>query len=159
RRLLRRMALHRQTDVHEYLRLLREEPAEVSLLYQDLLIHVTRFFRDPDSFSVLNSHVYPEIARERPDDAPIRIWVPGCATGEEAYSVGISLMEFLGDHSNGRRVQIFATDVSESAIDHARVGHYPVSISADVSPERLKRFFVKADGGYRVNKSLRDACV
>ena len=159
RRLLRRMALRRLTDVREYLRLLREEPAEVSLLYQDLLIHVTQFFRDPDSYSVLARHVFPEITRERVDDSPIRIWVPGCATGEEAYSVGIALMEFLGDQAGSRRVQIFATDVSESAIDHARAGNYPMSISADVSPERLKRFFVKADGAYRVNKSLRDACV
>src|SRR5262245_46383409 len=159
RRLLRRMALHRLTDSAAYIRHLRENPKEVQSLYQDLLIHVTRFFREPDSFNVLTSEVFPEIIEARSEEEPIRIWVPGCATGEEAYSVAIALMEALGDQASNRRLQIFATDVSESAIEHARAGVYPLSISADVSAERLKRFFTKADGAYKVSKALRDACV
>jgi len=159
RRLLRRMALHRLTGVDAYIRHLRENGKEATLLYQDLLIHVTRFFREPESFQVLSTQVFPEIVSARSEDEPIRIWVPGCATGEEAYSVAIALMEVLGDHASSRRVQIFATDVSESAIEHARSGVYPPSIAADVSPERLKRFFTRADGSFRLNKTLRDACV
>jgi two-component system CheB/CheR fusion protein len=159
RRLLRRMALHRLTGVDAYIRYLRENGKEATALYQDLLIHVTRFFREPESFDVLNGQVFPEIAAERSEDEPIRIWVPGCATGEEAYSVAISLMEVLGEHAASRRIQIFATDVSENAIEQARSGIYPTSISADVSNERLKRFFTKADGGYKINKALRDMCV
>jgi two-component system, chemotaxis family, CheB/CheR fusion protein len=159
RRLLRRMALHRLTDIDAYILHLREDAKELAALYQDLLIHVTRFFRDPDSFAVLASEVFPEIVDGRSEEESIRIWVPGCATGEETYSVAIALMEVLGDRASGRRLQIFATDVSESAIEHARTGAYAASISADVSPERLRRFFSKADGGYIVNKALRDVCV
>ncbi len=159
RRLLRRMALQRVTGVDAYIRHVRENGKEATLLYQDLLIHVTRFFREPESFDVLRSQVFPEIVSARSEDEPIRIWIPGCATGEEAYSVAIALMEILDDHANSRRVQIFATDVSESAIEHARSGVYPLSIAADVSSERLKRFFTKADGAFRLNKTLRDACV
>src|SRR5262245_44292576 len=158
RRLLRRMALHRLTEVGAYLRYLREHPPEATALCQDLLIHVTRFFRDPDSFKVLESHALQEIAVERGED-PIRIWVPGCATGEEAYSVAIVLMELLGERAADRKVQIFATDVSDSAIEQARGGAYPSSIAADVAPERLSRFFTKSDGGYRVSKILRDMCI
>ncbi|HSL24174.1 MAG TPA: chemotaxis protein CheB [Vicinamibacterales bacterium] len=158
RRLLRRMALHRLTDVSAYLRYMREQPGEITSLCQDLLIHVTRFFRDPEAFKALEAHVLPEIALAR-TEVPIRIWVPGCATGEEAYSVAIVLMEMLGDRAAGRRIQIFATDVSEAAIERARAGTYTPEISADVSPERLKRFFTKSDGGYRVSKILRDVCV
>jgi two-component system, chemotaxis family, CheB/CheR fusion protein len=158
RRLLRRMALHRMTDVAAYLRYLREQPAEATALSQDLLIQVTRFFREPDSFRALAEHVFPAIA-DQPKDDPIRIWVPGCATGEEPYSIAIVLAEFLADPAPHRRVQIFATDVSEAAVDVARSGIYPPGIAADVSAERLERFFQKADGGYRIAKPLRDMCV
>jgi two-component system CheB/CheR fusion protein len=158
RRLLRRMALHRLTDVEAYLRYLKEHASETAALCQDLLIHVTRFFRDPDSFKSLEAHAFPEITLERSEEA-IRVWVPGCSTGEEAYSVAIVLMEVLGDRAAERKIQIFATDVSDGSIEQARAGTYPASISADVSPERLKRFFTKADGGYRVSKMLRDMCV
>ena len=156
RRLLRRMALHRLTEVDAYLRYMREHPPEAGALCQDLLIHVTRFFRDPDSFKALQAHAFPEITT---GDDPLRIWVPGCATGEEAYSIAIVLMESLGERVADRKVQIFATDVSDVAIEQARTGTYPSSSAADVSPERLKRFFTKADGGYRVSKILRDMCV
>jgi two-component system CheB/CheR fusion protein len=156
RRLLRRMALHRLTDVDAYLRYMKEHPPEAGALCQDLLIHVTRFFRDPDSFKALQAYAFPELTT---GDDPLRIWVPGCATGEEAYSIAMVLIESLGDRATDRKVQIFATDVSDVAIDQARSGTYPSSISADVSPERLRRFFTKADGGYRVSKILRDMCV
>jgi two-component system CheB/CheR fusion protein len=158
RRLLRRMALLRLTDLDTYLRYLTDTPSEAKALSQDLLIHVTRFFRDPDSFEAMSTHVFSELLRDKKDD-PIRIWVPGCATGEEAYSIGIVLIESLGDRVTERRIQIFATDVSEAAIDQARAGSYPMSIASDVTAERLKRFFTKSDGGYRVVKPLRDMCV
>jgi two-component system CheB/CheR fusion protein len=158
RRLVRRMALHRMTGVDAYIRHLREYSKEATALYQDLLIHVTRFFREPDSFAILADQVFPELV-DRDEEEPIRIWIPGCATGEESYSVAITLMEVLGDEASNRRIQVFATDVSENAIEQARVGIYPLSIAADVSTERLKRFFTKADGGHKINKSLRDICV
>jgi len=159
RRLLRRMALHRLTEVDAYLRYLKEHSAETTALCQDLLIHVTRFFRDPDSFKSLEAHAFPEITTLERSEGPIRIWVPGCSTGEEAYSVAIVLIETLGDRAAERKVQIFATDVSEPAVEQARAGTYPATIAADVTPERLNRFFTKADGGFRVSKLLRDMCV
>lgn len=158
RRLFRRMALHRLTDVGAYLHYVREHPPEATALYQDLLIHVTRFFRDPDSFRSLQAHALHEIAIAGTQE-PIRIWVPGCASGEEAYSVAIALTEVAGEQRAARKVQIFATDVSERAIEQARNGTYPATISADVSPERLKRFFTRVDGGFRVSKTLRDMCI
>ena len=159
RRLLRRMALHRLHDSAAYLRYLRENVKEAHALYQDLLIHVTRFFREPESFKVLVSEVFPELIASRSEDEAFRFWVPGCATGEEPYSVAIALLETMEEQGASHRVQIFGTDVSESAIEQARAGVYPPSISADVSAERLKRFFIKADGSYRVSKALRDVCV
>jgi two-component system CheB/CheR fusion protein len=159
RRLFRRMALHRLSEVGDYLRLLRSDPAEVRSLYQDLLIHVTRFFRDPESFEALAREVFPEIVRGRASDQPIRVWVSGCATGEEAYSIAISLVEFLQKNQIDAPVQIFATDVSEMAIEQARAGVFPSNIESDVGSDRLRRFFTKHDGGYRVTKMIRDLCV
>jgi two-component system, chemotaxis family, CheB/CheR fusion protein len=161
RRLQRRMVLVKAADLAAYLRQLESTPAEVQNLYDDLLIQVTRFFRDPDTFQALAERVYPEIARSRSQEAPIRIWVAGCATGEEAYSVAITLLEHLGDAAAGRGIQIFATDVSDSAVDRARLGIYPQSIAEDVSAQRLRRFFTKIDdgGGYQISKSVRDLCI
>jgi two-component system CheB/CheR fusion protein len=158
RRLQRRMALHKTTRADRYLRHLEETPGELQRLYRDFLIHVTRFFREPASFEALAAVVSSQLLRNRRDEAPIRIWVCGCATGEEAYSVAIVLLEELGE-GVAAPVQIFATDLSEAAIDSARNGFYPDSIAADVSPERLRRFFTRADGGYRVAKQVRDLCV
>ena len=158
RRLLRRMALLRLTDPAAYVRYLTEHGAEAKALSQDLLIHVTRFFRDPDSYTVLQQQVLEVLVRERSEDV-IRIWVPGCATGEEAYTVAICLLETLADRVTERRIQIFATDVSDGAIEQARTGAFPLSIASDVSAERLKRFFTKTEGGFRVAKLLRDMCV
>jgi two-component system CheB/CheR fusion protein len=159
RRLLRRMALHRLTDVQHYIRLLEQTPAEVRSLYQDLLIHVTRFFREPDSFKAFKQQVFVKLIEDRRDEQPIRAWVSGCATGEEAYSLAITLLDFLHRQHQDVRIQIFATDVSETAIEHARAGIYPASIEADVPPEFLRRFFTKVDGRYRVSKTVRDLCV
>jgi two-component system CheB/CheR fusion protein len=159
RRLFRRMALHRLNEVGQYVRLLRSDPAEVRSLYQDLLIHVTRFFREPESFDALAREVFPSIVQGRGADQPIRAWVSGCATGEEAYSLAIAIVEFLQKSQLDIPVQIFATDVSETAVEQARTGVFPSSIEADVSSDRLRRFFTKHDGGYRVTKMVRDMCV
>ena len=159
RRLLRRMALHRLSHVDEYLRVLQEDAAEVRNLSKDLLIHVTRFFREPESFEAIAREVLPGLLENRTPDQPIRVWVSGCATGEEAYSLAILLTEFLQEHGADLRVHIFATDVSDAAIEHARAGLYPASIEGDVGADRLRRFFTKADGGYRVAKTIRDLCV
>jgi len=159
RRLQRRMALQKLTQLSQYVRFMQETPAEVLRLYQDVLIHVTRFFREPESFEALVTQVFPRILESRQGDSAIRAWVCGCATGEEAYSVGIALLEFLGDQASAVPIQIFATDVSESAIEHARNGIYPESIAADLSPTRLHRFFSKVDGSYRISKTVRDLCV
>jgi two-component system CheB/CheR fusion protein len=157
RRLFRRMTLLRMIDTEAYINYLEQTPEEVVNLHNDLLIHVTRFFREPESFAALASNVLPKLDI-RPE-VPVRVWVAGCATGEEVYSLAILLHETLGDRLGEVRVQIFGTDVSDSAVEYARHGLYPGSIAADVSPERLRRFFTKIDGGYRVTKALRDMCV
>jgi two-component system, chemotaxis family, CheB/CheR fusion protein len=158
RRLQRRMVLHRFDTADGYIKFLQGNPAEVNALYKDILIHVTRFFRDPDSFAALAAGAFPKIMDNRRDEAPIRVWVPGCSTGEEAYSVAMIFMELFGDDGS-RPIQVFATDVSETAIESARSGVYPESITADVSPERLRRFFTRIDGSYKINKAVRDLCI
>ena len=157
RRLARRMALRRVQDEQAYLALLHEDPAEARALYEDILIHVTSFFRDPALFDALESQVLPAILKDKPDGAPVRIWVAGCSTGEEVYSIAISVLEVLGNSS--RPVQIFGSDLSEPVIAKARAGLYPDTALRDISDERRRRYFVKADRGYRINKTVRDLCV
>ena len=159
RRLFRRIALQRLTSVDDYIRVLRSDNAELRNLYRDLLIHVTRFFREPESFDALAKEVVPAILEDRSRDHPIRVWVPGCSTGEEVYSIAIVLVELLAKKQSELRVQIFGTDVSETAVEQARAGAYAQAIEADVSSDRLRRFFSKHDGGYRVSKMIRDLCV
>jgi len=159
RRVNRRMVLHRLPRLDQYVRLLEKNSAEVQALFQDVLILVTRFFRDPDAFEVLRSVAFPRIFDEHKDDGPIRVWIAGCSTGEEAYSVAMLLLEFLGDRESALPIQVFATDVSESAVEQARNGVYPASIASDVSQVRLRRFFSKVDGGYRISKAVRDVCI
>ena len=159
RRMLRRMALRRLTEVDRYVEVLQTEPAELRGLFQDLLIHVTRFFREPDSFTALAEEVFPKLLENRPPEQPIRVWVCGCATGEEPYSLAMALVEFLQQEQSDIRVQIFATDVSDTSIEYARAGVYPASIATDVGADRLRRFFTKTDGSYRVSKQIRDLCV
>ena len=159
RRLQRRMVLQKLTNIDQYLQYLQDHPGEVQALHQDLLIHVTRFFREPDSFTALAERIFPDIIDRHTGDNPIRVWVAGCSSGEEAYSVAMTLLETLGDRVDSAPIQVFATDVSDHAVEHARNGTYPESIAVDVSPERLRRFFTKVEGGYRVTKTLRDICI
>jgi two-component system CheB/CheR fusion protein len=159
RRVLRRMALRHMDDLEEYSKYLQEDRNEVEALYQDILINVTSFFRDPAAFEALQEKVYPEILKDRAPAETIRIWVPGCSTGEEAYSHAISLLEYVTQVRAEVSVQIFGTDLSVPAIQKARSGIYRESIRADVSPERLKRFFNKIEGGFQISKSVRDMCV
>ncbi len=159
RRIARRMALKKVESVRRYLESLRQEPEEVLALYEDILITVTAFFRDPDVFKTLKGRVFPGILKDRPANLPIRIWVPGCSTGEEVYSIAITLFEVLQGAERNPPVQIFATDVSESAIERARSGVYLENAVADMSPERLKRFFSKTDAGWQISKGIRDVCV
>ncbi len=159
RRIGRRMLLYKLEQLEDYARYLQSNPAEVMALYQDALIHVTSFFRDPESFNALKSLVYPTIIKDKTPGTPIRIWVAGCSTGEEAYSIAICLLEFLADQFPRLPIQIYATDISETAIEFARNGVYTPSQVANVSPERLYRFFVQVDGGYQVSKAVREVCV
>ena len=159
RRMMRRLALLKIAGLRNYLKHLQENAAELSALYEDLLINVTNFFRDPDVYEALKTKVFPKLIDKRSIDSPLRMWVAGCATGEEAYSLAMSLAEYVGDKAENMPIQIFATDVSEKVIDKARTGVYPENISLDVSPERLKRFFMKVEAGYQISKTIREMCV
>ena len=159
RRIEKRMALQRLTGLGEYVDLLRRDPAEVERLQADLLIHVTSFFREPSSYVALEERIFPRMLADRDRESPIRIWVPGCSTGEEVYSLAMIVLEFLGERAESVTLQIFGTDVSERAIERARAGIYSAGITADVSRERMRRFFGRFDGGYRINKEVRDCCV
>jgi two-component system, chemotaxis family, CheB/CheR fusion protein len=159
RRIQRRMVLSRLSNFDEYIKLLQQERGEVSQLYQDMLIHVTRFFREPESFDVLSKEVLPQLLAARAPDCPIRVWIPACSTGEEPYSVAMTIFEQLEDRADNCPVQIFATDISDTAIEQARTGLYPPTIAEDISTERLRRFFTKTDGKLRINKPIRDLCV
>jgi len=159
RRLGRRMAVRKIDRVTDYVRVLEDEPSEASALHQDFLIRVTSFFRDPESFDILASRVFPRVCESRSPKDPVRIWVPGCASGEEVYSIAIALVEYLGERLPSVRIQIFGTDVSETEIEKARAGRYMANIAEEVSSERLQRFFVKQDHHYLIAKSLRDLCI
>jgi two-component system CheB/CheR fusion protein len=159
RRVTRRMMLQKIEGIERYAAYLRENPSEIETLYQDLLINVTSFFREPAAFDALKRSVFPHIAKKVSGDIPVRIWVPGCSTGEEAYSVAISLLEFMDDNKIHQPVQIFATDLDDAAVEKARKGIYPENISRDVSAARLGRFFEKTAGGYTINKNVREMCI
>lgn len=159
RRIQRRMILYRLDKLEDYIQYLQNNPAEVTALYQDVLITVTSFFRDPEAFEALKINVFPVLIQERKPDSPFRIWVAGCSTGEEAYSIAICLLEFLTYQGINIPIQIFATDINEVAIEKARSGIYKSIQVADISPERLQRFFVEVEGGYQISKSVRELCV
>jgi two-component system CheB/CheR fusion protein len=159
RRVARRMALRRLEKLGDYVNLLQQDPAEVENLCEDILIHVTSFFRDPQSFSALAESVFPSLIKQRDAESGLRLWVPGCSTGEEVYSLAISLFEVLGDELHSLPVQVFGTDVSERSVNKARAGLYSEQIAADVGPERLRRFFTRVDDGYRIAKLVRERCV
>jgi two-component system CheB/CheR fusion protein len=159
RRIVRQMILQKLDSLGKYVSFLEKQPKEVDSLFNDLLIYVTSFFRDPAAFQSLKKNVFPKLLKAHGDDSPMRFWVCGCSTGEEAYSLAISLVEFFEQNRTHRNVQIFASDISDVGINKARAGIYPENIMQDVSPERLRRFFSKADGHYQVNKSIRDSVV
>ena len=161
RRIERRMAVHQIEAIDGYVKFLQQTSAEVEALFRDLLIGVTNFFRDPEAFQVLEDQVIPKVFAGKPPGAVIRIWTAGCSTGEEAYSIAILLVERIEALRQSYTVQIFATDIDSHAIATARAGLYPASIAADLSPERLARFFTaEADGSaYRIHKNIRDLLV
>ncbi len=160
RRVQRRMALHQIESDSDYLRFMRQNSGEANALFRDLLIGVTSFFRDPSAFGVLETAAIPRLFEDVLPDGPIRVWVCGCSTGEEAYSIAILIQEHLEKVQRSYRVQIFATDIDRQAIDQARTGVFPASIAPDITPERLKRFFTRDSGGlFRIHKAVRDLLV
>jgi two-component system, chemotaxis family, CheB/CheR fusion protein len=159
RRIERRMALAGIDDSSRYLDLLRGDSDALELLAKDLLINVTSFFRDPKAFELLAEEVIPDLVRRHPSDRPLRIWVAGCSTGEETYSLAMLFLEEISAAKRNIRLQVFASDVDEDAVALAREGHYPKSIAADVSPMRLARFFTQEERGYRIVPELRGAVV
>jgi two-component system, chemotaxis family, CheB/CheR fusion protein len=159
RRIIRRMALSSIEKPADYLGFLRENKAEQDALYNDMLISVTDFFRDTQSFDVLCKDIFTALLNKKSVTDPFRIWVAGCATGEEAYSMAMCLQEQLGDKAAAMKIQIFATDISETAIAKARTGIYRTTELSGVSTSRLHQFFTKTDGSYQVNKTIRDMCV
>jgi two-component system CheB/CheR fusion protein len=159
RRILRRLALRNIDGLAEYTRLVENDPGELMALQRDLLISVTSFFRDRESFECLKRVVFPRIVEGRRANETIRIWVAGCATGEEAFSIAISLQEYFNQTDAAFPVQIFASDISAAAIERARSGRFIENIAADLSHERLNRYFTKVEGGYQITKTLREMCV
>ena len=160
RRIQRRMAVHRIEKLGQYARFLRENKKEIEALFDDLLINVTRFFRDERMFRALRKRFLPALIKSKGRNraAQLRLWVPGCATGEEVYSLAICILETLGRRVSKMAIQIFGTDLSDSTIEHARTGIYSSAIEKDISRTRLKRFFSKRDGMYQIKRSVRDLC-
>ena len=161
RRIERRMSVHQFDSLPRYVRFLQETPQEVELLYKELLIGVTNFFRDPGLFDFLRDKAIPRLLQERPQGGPVRVWNPGCSTGEETYSLAIVLKECLEGLKlrDSPAIQIFATDIDYDAIEKARQGTFSANIASDVSPERLTRFFVREGEGYRIKKEVRDLVI
>jgi two-component system, chemotaxis family, CheB/CheR fusion protein len=159
RRIMRRMALHKIDRIEEYAARLREDDGEVEALYHDFLINVTSFFREPEFYKELVKTVFPALVKELKPLEPIRIWIAGCATGEEAYSTAICLSEFLDQKRLSHPVNIFATDLNGRAIEKARMGIYAKSLLQHIAPKRLKTFFASIDGHYQVVKAIREMCI
>jgi two-component system CheB/CheR fusion protein len=159
RRVGRRMILQKIENLQRYGTYLEHDPLEVAALYHDIFIHVTSFFREPEMFAALQRKVLPKLMANRAQGEPLRIWVPGCSTGEEVYSIAITLLEFLDKRASGAAIQVFGTDISAPAVDTARAGTYSEAAVANVSPERLKRFFVKVGDSYQIGKRVRERCV
>ena len=161
RRIERRMGLHQIDSIAGYVRYMQESPQETTLLFKELLIGVTSFFRDPEAWEHLRKKAIPALLAERPAGGVLRAWVPGCSTGEEAYSLAIVFKEVLAEvrPAQSYSLQIFATDLDKDSIERARQGSYPANIASDVSAERLGRFFVKEERGYRVSQEIRESVV
>lgn len=159
RRITRRMLLQRFESLRTYYQTLKQSPEALDALYQDLLITVTGLFRDPDAYEALQERVLPRLLTTVEAGQPIRIWVAGCSKGDEVYSIAISLLEVMKRNGATNPVQIFGTDINEKALEKARLGHYPESLSHEISAERLQNFFVKVESGYQITKSIRDLCL
>ena len=161
RRIERRMNIHQLSRVTDYIRYLQQAPQEVANLHRDLLIGVTQFFREPDAWDALKQHLLSDLLPDRPEGTVLRVWVPGCSTGEEAFTLAIILRECLDSDPkySTMQMQIYATDLDAEAIDKARLGRYSVNIGADVAPERLERFFVREEDEYLIKKEIRDSMV
>lgn len=159
RRIERRMSMHNIDSYEVYARYLKENKDEAGKLFKELLINVTNFFRDPEAFATLKQEILPLLLADKPDDYVFRAWVAGCATGEEAYSIAILLREFMDETQHEYKILLYATDLDDDAISMARAGLYPPNIAQDIHPERLRRFFVKEDAGYRVKKTIREMVV
>jgi two-component system, chemotaxis family, CheB/CheR fusion protein len=156
RRIERRMSIHQIADAVAYAQFIQEHPEEIQILFKELLIRVTSFFRDPDAFSILENKILPDLIEKKPETYTVRVWVPGCGTGEEAYSIAILLRECMQETKSDFKVQIFGTDIDEDSIAQARTGLYPANISQDVSARRLKRYFVKEETGFRIRNEIRE---
>jgi two-component system CheB/CheR fusion protein len=157
---MRRMALQSHRSLTEYARRLVSDRSEVDALYHDLLINVTSFFRDPEMFESLKTVAFPDLLRAKAPGDAVRIWVPGCSTGQEAYSLAMALYRVLRRRPLRPPIQIFATDLSDqTALDKARAGLFPEASSWRCPPERLRRFFRREEHAYRIDKSLRDLCI
>jgi two-component system, chemotaxis family, CheB/CheR fusion protein len=159
RRVMRRMVLAKVKSLGSYANHLRGKPEELEALYQDLLISVTGFFRNREAFDLLKQQVFPKLMKDRSPDDAVRVWTVGCSTGQEAYSIAMAFLEYLSQISRNVSLQIFATDLNEELLEKARAGLYSKSLVQDLSPERLRRFFVEEDGGYRISKTIREMCV
>ncbi|HRF74473.1 MAG TPA: chemotaxis protein CheB, partial [Accumulibacter sp.] len=159
RRIARRMLQQQLCHVDDYLDYLGAHPDEARALFKDLLINVTSFFRDPEAFAVLGQQILPQLLADKPAGYVLRIWVAGCASGEEAYSIAIQVREFMDQTQQAFKVQIYGTDLDEESIAVARAGFYPPNIAADLTPQRLQRFFLGEDAGYRVKKEIREMLV
>lgn len=159
RRIERRMTVNQIQGMHNYVKYLQRNPMEVETLFRELLIGVTSFFRDPEAFATLEEQVIPKLMADKTLKQPIRIWVPGCSTGEEAYSLAMLFHEYMSREKLSHSIQIFATDIDHEAIDKARAGVFPDGIVADVSTERLKRFFTQENSAYHIKKTIRDMVV
>ena len=159
RRITRRMALQKMEGLKDYARFLQTNPDEVEALHRDILVNVTSFFRNAEVFELLKAKIFPQLFKDRSRHDPVRAWVLGCSSGEEAYSIAMTFVEFTESTGSHVPVQVFATDLNGTAIEKARAGVYSKSITNDVSPERLRRFFVEVDGNYRIAKPIRDMCV
>ena len=159
RRIARRLAVHQIEDLEHYAKLLQDSAEEVSILAREMLITVTNFFRDPEAWKSLQERMIRPMVEQKPPDAPLRIWVAGCATGEEAYTVAILFQEEIGKSERHRALQIFATDLDEESVNIARRGFYPKSIAADVSSARLSRFFTEEGNSYKIKNNIRESIV
>ncbi|MCB0028537.1 MAG: hypothetical protein KDE28_11555, partial [Anaerolineales bacterium] len=159
RRIERRMSINQITRMYDYLVFLYQSPLEVQTLFKDLLIGVTQFFREPEAYEVLNSIVIPELLENLSVDSQLRMWIAGCSTGEEAYSIAIVVREHMRRLNQYPDVKIFATDIDKDALDFAARGNYPESIAADIPPKRLQDYFIKRGNRFEISRQIRDMVI